>query len=166
MSRICVSKVKADTGWYRMIIRALLFFEWRLFRPKWSHFSLPEHTPNSPNLEYTSHTHTPSHLPEDFIFYCCPQLPPLGGAIIKESALRFGLQLPYTLSHIQKLYIHAFTEFSWISSYRPRPFPPTIFSHNFAKCRFPISIPSDLAHNICGQKVIKRIWYSEEYSSY
>ena len=29
--------------------RSLLFFQRRLFRPKWSHFSLPEHTPKLTN---------------------------------------------------------------------------------------------------------------------
>ena len=38
---------------------------------------------NSANLEYTS------HLPKNVIIYCRPQLPPLGGAIIKESTFQF-----------------------------------------------------------------------------
>ena len=35
---------------------------------------------SSPNLEYMS------HLPRKFMIYCRPPFPPLGGAIIKESA--------------------------------------------------------------------------------
>ena len=52
---------------------------------------------NSPNLEYMS------HLPKNFIIYCRPRFPPLGGVIIKESA--FGLiTLIYFIAHSKTLY--------------------------------------------------------------
>ena len=52
---------------------------------------------NSPNLEYKS------HLPTLFIIYCLPKFPPLGGAVIKESA--FWLITPiYFVAHSKTLY--------------------------------------------------------------
>ena len=49
----------------------------------------------------------------------------LGGRIIKESA--FWLRTPiYFVPHSKTLYPHVHC-IDWISWYRPRPFPPTIF---------------------------------------
>ena len=50
---------------------------------------------NSANLEYTS------HLPKNVIIYCRPQLPPLGGAIIKESTFQLITHIYCTLLHVQ-----------------------------------------------------------------
>ena len=52
---------------------------------------------NSPNLEYKS------HLAKNVIIYCRPEFPPLGGAVIKESA--FWLITPiYFVAHSKTLY--------------------------------------------------------------
>ena len=110
---------------------------------------------NSPNLENRS------QLP-----HC--ECPPLGGTIIQESAFR--LITPYTLSHIQKTYIHTFTELCWVSWYRPRPFlhPFSFFANWWNVANLLFRTPAkqfhwftpNFPHTICGpswQKVIKRI---------
>ena len=83
-------------------------------------FSLPEHTTpqNSPNLKCKS------HLAKNVIIYCCPEFPPLGGTVIKESS--FWLMTPiYFVAHSKTLYV-CISQLcdSW---YRPRLFMPTIF---------------------------------------
>ena len=89
------------------LIFALLFFKWQFFCPKWSHFSLPEHT---------------------------PKLTKLGIYLLSSSisTTRWSynqgkcIWAYNSLSHIQKPYIHTFTELCWISSYRPA----TVFSRH------------------------------------
>ena len=79
--------------------RSLLFFKWRLFHPKWLHFSLSEHTPKLTKLGISS------HLPKNFIIYCCPWFPPLGGAIIKESGFWLKTHI-YFVAHSKTFYPH------------------------------------------------------------
>ena len=76
---------------------------------------------NSPNLEYTS------YLPKNVIIYCRPQFPPLGGAIIKESAFWF---ITHILCRTFKNLICT-RSLNCAESCDIGPF------HKFAKCRKP-----------------------------
>ena len=100
----------------------------------------------SPNLEYTS------HLPKMFIMYCCPQYPPLGATIIKESAFWLTTHI-YFVAHI-----HAVTELGWISWYRQRPFL-SLFFRKFGIChKHTFSSSSQAISPICAKLCTQHLW--------
>ena len=110
-------------------------------------FSLPEHTPNSPNLEYKS------HLPKNVTIYCHCEFQPLGKGV-----------LPYN-SHIlyctfKSHYVHGFTELCWVSWHRPHPFPRCFFARcKFTKCHKPtFSNSSQAISSICTQLCRQHLW--------
>ena len=75
----------------------IYFFFFFFFGRNYRIFDCLDIPKNSPNLEYKS------HLAKNFIFYCRPEVPPLGGAVIKHSA--FWLISPiYFVAHSKTLY--------------------------------------------------------------
>ena len=128
--------------------------------PKWSFF----HCLNIPKLPKTHQTYK-SHLAKNFLIYCHSEFPPLGGAVIKESAFWLITRI-YFVAYSKCTHSVNFDESCGIC---PAHFclhffstnsqnventsfqTPPIWFHRFAR---------NLAYSICGsswQKVIKRI---------
>ena len=80
-----------------MLLAALIFFLLFFIYQNYCIFHCLNIPRNSPNFEYKS------HLAKNFMIYCHPEFPPLGGAIIKESV--FWLISPiYFVTHSKTLY--------------------------------------------------------------
>ena len=106
---------------------------------------------NSPNLEYKS------HLPTLFIIYCLPKFPPLGGAVIKESA--FWLITPiYFVAHSKTLY----PRIQWIVLsllISAAPISASFFFRKFFKCWIPtFSNSSQAISSICTKLATQHPW--------
>ena len=103
---------------------SLLFFEWWLFHPKLSNFSLPEHSTAKLEIYITpaEEFHNLLLSSVSTTRWCYNQ-----GKCVLDCNSHI-----YFVAHLKTLY--PLTELCWIWWYRPCPFPSTVFFHKFAKC--------------------------------